>query len=187
VIDLRARAPITGALRLVVQGHDDAIAADSEVRLWQCWTGRGSLLERREDGSFDAHGLAAGFYRLEVGSLTTGFRDWGQHWVDGLHVTDLGRLPLPPLPGRVRIAVASSGGADADADLPSPPGDLGDGDIELYARRADIDLRADEVNSRTRELLLPAGRWLLSRKRGERVEAQEFDVAPGAITTLSER
>jgi hypothetical protein len=29
--------------------------------------------------------------------------------------------------------------------------------------------------------------WLVLRKRGERVEAQEFDLAPGAITTLSER
>jgi hypothetical protein len=39
----------------------------------------------------------------------------------------------------------------------------------------------------TRELDLPAGRWLLLRKRGERVEAQEFDLAPAAKVTLSAR
>jgi RNA polymerase sigma factor (sigma-70 family) len=180
VIDLRSRPPIEGSLRAAVVLHDDAFAADSEVRLWQRETGRGSRLERREDGAFHAHGLAAGFYRLEVGSLTTGFRDHGQHWVDGLGATDLGNLPLPPPPGRVRFTAADrQRGAELD---PPPPG--ASSDFELYARRADIDLRVDEITPRTQELALPAGRWLLLQKRGERVEAREFELVSGATVTL---
>ncbi|HEX6813342.1 MAG TPA: sigma-70 family RNA polymerase sigma factor [Planctomycetota bacterium] len=165
-LDLRQRAAVNGGLRVFVRGHDGGAPPDLEVRAWQQQTRRGAFLDRREDGAFHAHGLMAGFYQIEIGALATGWRDLGVHWVDGTAVADLGTVSLPP-PARCRI--------EADANL--------DG-LELYASRADLVVRADEVAPWTRDLLLPAGRWLALWKRDGELVMREVDLSASATVTM---
>ena len=140
--DLRTRAATNGSMRLFVRAHDGEPATDLEVRVWQRDTRRGAFLTRREDGAFHAHGLAAGFYQVEIGALASGWRDLGEQWVDGIGLADLGTVQLAK-PAVLRI--------DTTTDLAG---------LELYVRRADLDLRACSVTASSRELLLPPGRWL---------------------------
>jgi hypothetical protein len=165
-IDLRQRSPANGELRVFVRGHDGETPQDIEVRCWQQQTKRGSFLERREDGAFHAHGLMAGFYRIEIGTLATGFRDLGVQWIDGTGLVDLGTVQLPQ-PARLHVET------DAVPDV-----------LELYAVRADVDVRADEIVPWTREVLLPAGRWVALWKRDGKVAMREFALEAGAANTL---
>ncbi len=171
-IDLRSRPGSSGGLRVSVRGHDGEAPTDCEVRAWQLQTGRGAFLERREDGAFHAHGLAAGFYRVEVGALCSGFRDLGQHWVDGAGLADLGTVQLAP-PGRLLIEAPEA-----------PEAFEATGELELYARRADVDVRADVVTPGSRELALPAGRWLLLWKQDGALGASEFSLAGGGSASV---
>jgi hypothetical protein len=166
VFDLRQRAPARGELRVFVRGHDGEPAKDLEVRAWQQETGRGAFLDRREDGAFHLHGMPAGFYRVEVGSLASGTVDLGPQWVDGIGMADLGTVQLPR-PGRVRIETAAK------------PDQL-----ELYARRADVDVRADEIAPWTRDVLLPAGRWVALWRRGDVVHTRELVLGGGGEASL---
>jgi hypothetical protein len=167
VFDLRQRPPARGELRVFVRGHDGEPATDLEVRAWQQDSGRGAFLDRREDGAFHLHGVPAGFYRVEIGSLASGFVDLGAQWVDGIGMADLGTVQLPQ-PGRVRI------------DAAQRPEQL-----ELYARRNELDVRADEVVPWSRDLLLPAGRWVALWKRGDVVRVREFALTAGSETALA--
>ncbi|HEU4418855.1 MAG TPA: carboxypeptidase-like regulatory domain-containing protein, partial [Planctomycetota bacterium] len=166
VFDLRQRPAAKGGLRVFVRGHDGELPKQVEARAWQVQTGRGTSLDQREDGAFHAHGLAAGFYRLEIGALASGFRDFGQHWVDGTAQADLGTVQLAT-PGRLVID-----GREANDGL------------ELYLRRDDLDLRADDVMPRMRDVLLPVGRWVALWKRDGKVAVREFALEAGAVTTL---
>ena len=165
-IDLRQRAPVNGGLRVFVLGHDGEPPQDIEVRAWQQQTDRGAFLGRREDGAFHAHGLMAAYYRVEVGTLATGFQDLGLLWIDGTYVADLGTVQLPQ-PARLHVET-----------------DAAPGVLELYAVRADLDVRADEVTPWTREVLLPPGRWLALWKRDGKVAMREFALEAGVTTTL---
>jgi RNA polymerase sigma-70 factor (ECF subfamily) len=166
VFDLRQRPAAKGGLRVFVRGHDGETPQDIEVRCWQLQTGRGASLDLREDGAFYAHGLAAGCYRLEIGAVASGFRDFGQHWVDGTAPADLGTVQLAT-PGRLVIE-----GRDRNDGL------------ELYLHRDDLDLRADDVVPWTRDVLLPVGRWVALWKRDGKVAVHEFTLAGGATTTV---
>src|SRR5262249_30691611 len=148
-------------------GHHGEPAKEVEVRAWQEDTGRGAFLDRREDGAFHLHGLPAGFYRLEVGALANGLVDLRPQGVDGQGQAEPGTVPLPP-PGRVHV--------DAATD---PAG------LELYMRRADVDVRADEIVSGTRDALLPPGRWVALWKRGDVVRVREFALTAGGESTLA--
>ncbi len=141
VFDLRQRPAAAGSLRVFVNRHDGERARELEVRAWQVQTNRGAFLERREDGAFHAHGLAAGFYRLEVGALASGFRDLGQHWVDGTAMADLGSVQLAT-PGRLVIE-GRQPDTTAQALPPPPPLSWNEGELELYVRRDDLDVRED--------------------------------------------
>jgi RNA polymerase sigma factor (sigma-70 family) len=171
VLDLRTRAGTNGALRVDVRGDDGERPPDAfvEVRAWQQATGRGAALTRLGDGAFHAHGLAAGFYRVEAGALASGWRDFGTCWVDGAGVTDLGPVRLPPA-ARLRVV--------ADADL--------DG-LELCLLRDDAVVRAEAVAPWTRELQLPPGRWLALWKHADAVVGRELALAAGAETVLDAR
>jgi hypothetical protein len=81
-------------------------------------------------------------------------------------VADLGTVQLPQ-PARLRI--------DAPDDMKA---------LELYARRADIDVRADEIAPRTRDVLLPAGRWLALWHRDGQLMAREVELTSGTTVTL---
>ncbi|HZN39413.1 MAG TPA: sigma-70 family RNA polymerase sigma factor [Planctomycetota bacterium] len=166
LFDLRQRAAANGGLRVFVRGHDGEAPAGIEVRAWQVQTGRGASLDPQEDGGYYAHGLAAGFYRIEIGALASGFRDFGQHWVDGTAQADLGTVQLAT-PGRLVIE-----GRDNNDGL------------ELYRKRADLDVRADEIVPWTRDVLLPAGRWVALWKRDGKVAVREFALEAGGTTTL---
>jgi hypothetical protein len=155
-----------GSLRVAVRRHDGHAANDAEVRAWQQTTGRGAALDRRDDGAFHAHGLPAGFYRVEVGALGSGFVDLGEQWIDGRGPTDLGTVTLPA-PARLVIE------NDADVD-----------DLELCACRDDVDVRADEIVPWAREVALPAGRWLALWQRHGALVARELELVAGAATTL---
>jgi hypothetical protein len=165
-IDLRQRAAVNGELRVFVRGHDGETPQDIEVRCWQQQTKRGAFLDRREDGAFHAHGMMAGFYRVEVGTLATGFHDLGVHWIDGAGLADLGTVQLPQ-PARLHVET------DAAPDV-----------LELYAVRADVDVRADEIVPWTSDVLLPPGRWVALWKRDGKVAVREFALEAGATTTL---
>ncbi|MEO6593277.1 MAG: sigma-70 family RNA polymerase sigma factor [Planctomycetota bacterium] len=167
VLDLRSGAGITGSVRLFVRAHDGEPPNDVEVRIWQVQTGRGAFLDRLETGGFHAHGLAAGFYRLEVGAIATGFRDLGPQWVDGSGPVELGTVQLSP-PGRVHIEALAEGP-----------------EFELYARRADLDVRACDIMPWTRDVDLPPGRWLLLCNRGGKRIARDFELTAGASSTVS--
>jgi hypothetical protein len=164
--DLRTRPATGGSLRLFVRGHDGGDARDCEVRVWQRDTQRGACLERKKDGACHAHGLMAGFYRVEVGTIASGWRDLGEHWVDGAGVADLGTVQLPA-PALLRI--------DTAADLAG---------LELWQRRADLDVRADVVAASCRELLLPAGRWLALWMHDGKTVVEEIVLALGAPAVL---
>jgi RNA polymerase sigma factor (sigma-70 family) len=164
--DLRQRPATNGSVRLFVRRHDGEPANDLEVRVWQRDTQRGAFLTRREDGAFHAHGITAGFYRVEVGALATGWRDLGEHWVDGAGLADLGTVQLAT-PAQLRI--------ETDADLTG---------FELYARRADLDVRADVVTAASRELLLPPGRWLAMWLHEGKKVTQELVLSLGAPAVL---
>jgi hypothetical protein len=165
-IDLRQRPPANGELRVFVRGHDGETPQDIEVRCWQQQTKRGAFLERREDGAFHAHGMMAGFYRVEIGTLATGFQDLGVHWIDGAGLADLGTVQLPQ-PARLHVET------DALPDV-----------LELYAVRADVDVRADEIVPWTRDVLLPPGRWLAVWKREGQLAKRELELTAGATTTM---
>jgi hypothetical protein len=167
VFDLRQRPPARGELRLFVRGHDGEPGKVVEARAWQQDTGRGAFLDRREDGAYHLHGLPAGFYRIEVGALANGFTDLGPQWVDGQGLVDLGTVSLTN-PGHVHV--------DAAAD---PAG------LEFYMRRADVDVRADEIVPWTRDALLPPGRWIALWKRDEVVHMREFTLTAGSESTLA--
>jgi hypothetical protein len=123
----------------------------AEARVWQNDSGRGAVMELTEDAAFVVPGLSAGFYRVEVGGEAVGWRDLGQHWVDGKNVCDLGVTELPR-PGRVHVTRA--------AGIAGAP--------ELYARRPEGDVRAEDVARGVGEtLLLPAGEWLALWRVGD--------------------
>jgi RNA polymerase sigma-70 factor (ECF subfamily) len=164
--DLRQRPPSRGELRVRVQSHDGQAVTDCEVRAWQHDTARGASLERRDDGGFHLHGLPAGFYRVEVGALATGFVDLGVHFVDGLGPVDLGTTTLP-VPATLRIETASA-----------------DAEVELYRRQPHGDVRAIDTGKGPRELQLPAGAWLALWLRDGKLVSHEFALVAGAVTTL---
>ncbi len=166
VIDLRSRAGVSGRLRVSLPHRKADATGPLEVRAWQVQTGRGMFLDRREDGAFYAHGLAAGFYRIEVGAAGSGYQDLGQHWVDGLGLADLGAVQ-PSTPGRLLIEGAESLAA-----------------LELYARGGDCDVRADEAVLKRPELSLPAGPWLAFWREEGVVVSREFTLVGGTTTTL---
>jgi hypothetical protein len=56
--------------------------------------------------------------------------------------------------------------------------------LELYAVRADVDVRADEIVPWTSDVLLPPGRWVALWKRDGKVAVREFALEAGATTTL---
>ncbi len=169
VFDLRARPPANGALRVDVRLHDGEPATDVEVRVWQQQTRRGAFLERLADGAFHTHGLAPGFYRVEIGALASGWRELGAYWIDGVVPTDLGTVSLAA-PALLRV--------DSAVDL--------DG-FELCALRADVAVRADAIAPWTREVGLPAGRWLALWRRGGVVVARELELTAGGDAVLRAR
>jgi hypothetical protein len=118
-----------------------------EVRVFQDDTGRGTSLRKAKDGNqFTLGGLAAGWYRLELGGPGFGWLDAGRHWVDGRSVVDLGRVRMPRA-GALRLHAAA--GSDSDGAA-----------VEIYQRRADCDVRIDDPASRTDEPLpLPASEY----------------------------
>lgn len=167
VFDLRQRPAAKGSLRVFVSGHDGGRARDVEVRAWQVQTKRGAFLERRDERTYHAPGLTAGFYRLEVGALASGFRDLGQHWVDGTAMADLGTVQL------ATPATLVLEGRKADDEL------------EIYARRDGLDVRADYLAPWTRELLLPPGSWLVLWKHDGKLVMRELTLTVAAATTLN--
>jgi hypothetical protein len=166
VIDLRTQPPANGSLRVLVSGLDGMALADREVRIWQKSTGRGAVLLPREDGSCSANGLAAGAYHVEAFATGHGWFDLGEHYVDGSGLVDLGAVPTPAV-GRVEFAFPGS----IDA-------------LELWSRRDELDVRADEIGPTAKSIDLPPGRWLATWTRGGARRQHEFTLGPGAVVTV---
>lgn len=113
--------------------------------------------------------LAPGFYRIEIGVRSCGWRDLAAQWVDGKGLADLGRIELP-LPGHVRI----TRGSDIDG-LP-----------EFCLRRPDCDVRAEEIDAAAvDELAMPAGEWLcLWKTKAGELHSRAFSLRSGATVDL---
>lgn len=166
VFDLRQRGEPRGGIRLRALLPPGVTDVAAEARVWQNESGRGAVMELTQEGAFVLAGLAAGFYRVEIGGEAVGWRDLGQHWVDGKRVCDLGVTELPR-PGRVHVTRAEG--------IAEPP--------ELYARRLDGDVRAEDVARGVGDtLLLPAGQWLALWRVGKEEIAGEVFTVPTAGT-----
>ncbi|MFY9341673.1 MAG: hypothetical protein WAT39_04240, partial [Planctomycetota bacterium] len=166
VFDLLRRGPANGGLRVCVRGHDGELTKDLEVRAWQVDTGRGAFLDRGEDGAMHMHGLVAGFYRVELGACGSGWRDLGQHWVDGQGLADLGTVPLAaPVTLRLEGGEAISG-------------------VEIYSCNGIVDLRAAELAAGQRELALPAGKWLVLWPRDGLLGWRQVDLVANTAASV---
>ncbi|MCA8976316.1 MAG: hypothetical protein KDC98_16475, partial [Planctomycetes bacterium] len=131
---------------------------------WQIDSGRGAAMPRSADGILEIDGLRAGFYRVVAGCPGSGWLDLGQHWVDGINPLDLGAVELPA-PGRLRLA--------------HRPGHA----LELWQRRADVDVRARFVPEGDL-LSLPAGTWLALQGARDALQAREFVIDQQGETVL---
>lgn len=160
-------APADGRLVLRPALPDGVAATTIEARVWQADTGRGARMKAGEDGTMELGDLRAGSYRVVLGGAQVGWIDLGQHFLDGRSVHDLGRVLLRQ-PGTLRL-----------------PGERGSRLLELYQRRPDGDVRAEELKADMDLLHLPPGPWLALWRDGEGpVQGREFAVAAGVETVL---
>ena len=169
VFDLRQRGAGKGTLRLFAALPDGVDRSAAEARVWQQDSGRGAAMAQIADGAFVLGGLAAGFYRVEIGAESCGWRDLGPQWVDGKGLADLGRVELAQ-PGCVRIVR----GEDLDG-LP-----------EFYLRRQDCDVLAMDVGAAKADAVaLPAGEWLcLWKTRDGALGHATFTVRSSAVVEV---
>jgi RNA polymerase sigma-70 factor (ECF subfamily) len=168
-------AAAAGKLQLEPQLPEGVQDVQIEVRVWQEETGRGAAMTKAKDSPvFSLGGLAAGWYRLEVGATQLGWTDAGRQWVDGKGALDLGRFALPK-PGRVHI----EHGKDS-----VPAGD--ELEQQICVRRPDCDVRVEDAQAaKGSDLVLPPGDyWLLWRDvRGAR-HVRAFVIRAGLETRI---
>ena len=145
----------------------------AEVRVWQEETDRGASMEKAENSNlYSLANLPAGWYHVEIGATALGWIDAGRHWVDGKGLTNLGRVQLPQ-PGKLHITRAAS-----RSSTDEPPAS------EIYLRRPDCDVRAEDTKAITAdELPLPAGDyWFLWRDADQALRHVPFTIRAGNET-----
>ncbi len=150
-------AAAAAALRCELDLPEAVGADDVGGRLWNLDLGLGATWARPENGtSWRSAGLPAGWYRAELFVPTAGFVDLGRQWLEPKADCDLGAV-VPPAPCEVEVASA----APHDPEAPPPPPT----ELELYALRADLDvrLRVGDLTADCR-LLLPAGDYALAHR-----------------------
>jgi Carboxypeptidase regulatory-like domain len=171
LIDLARCGAPRGSLRLEAALPAGVMPLAAKARVWQCDSGRGVYMVADGEGALVLERLPAGFYRVEVGAVTSGWLDLGEHWVDGRGVCDVGRVALP-CPGRVHVVLASSEVAIT---------------YGFYQCRPACDVRAEDAQAaQGGELLLAPGEWLcLWRQAGGSLHRQRFAVQPGGEVELT--
>lgn len=172
--ELRLDLAATGAagsvtLRVRTEPH-----ARIDARAWHVATGRGVPLWDVGEGRLAVLGLAAGRYRIAVGTDGSPWLDLGERQVDGRSCTDLGEI-VPPAPAELVLERGA-------APLPALP--------ELYARRAWGDLLAEHRGALAGDRIpLPAGAWRLVWRptSGGPLRSHDFEVAPAARVSVQLR
>lgn len=165
--DLRDAGVPSGVLRVAPECATPGLAEGAAVFVWQVASRRGAMATLGADGVRELDGLPAGFYRVAIGAIGSGWQDLGQHWVDGRGATDLGRVSLRAS-GTVHLV-------DRDAGQT----------VQFYLRRAEMDLRGEAIGEPRDTVLLPQGRWLALWGAASNLRMREFDVGPGTVTELS--
>lgn len=160
-----------GELRIEPLLPDGTEQGSVEARIVQEETGRGAPMSKLEHGNqFGLGGLAAGWYRVEIGGPGLGWVDAGRHWVDGRGLVDVGRVPLPGS-GTVRIDRPEHATV-ASSETDGVP------DVEIYDLRDDCDVRVEPSDAITEEpLRLPVGDYLVFwRTAAGTTEFEQFSV-----------
>ncbi len=164
--DLRVTGVPSGVLRVRPDAATPAFVDGAVVFVWQIASRRGAMAKRTKDSARELEGLAAGFYRVAIGAVGSGWHDLGQHWVDGRGVTDLGRVSLRA-PGTVHLL---------DRALGQP--------LQFYLRRPEMDVRGDAMGDPRGTVLLPPGRWLALWGQPANPQIREFEVVAGTEMEL---
>ncbi|MCB9878970.1 MAG: sigma-70 family RNA polymerase sigma factor [Planctomycetes bacterium] len=180
--DLRGAAAPAGSLRLRVADARPPVAAPAaehqellnpvvplEVFVWHEDSGRGAVMQRRDDAMV-LEGLSPGFYRAVAVGAPFGSCDLGRHWVDGRGLVDLGDCRLP-VPGSLRLR---------EPDAEAPPRF-----VQFFLRRPDVDLRTDFQMIGDAEVELPAGAWLHLAGGLQGLSVTPFTVRSGGVLELA--
>jgi hypothetical protein len=143
-----------------------------ELRVFQEETGRGAhFLRSGQDEGFELEGLAAGFYRVELGAPALGWVTAGPVHLDGRGLWDLGRLILPR-PGRARIEIPPGGS--------SPLGQ----EHGFWRREAAVDVRVEALPLGDDAVSLPRGEYLLLWQGADGDRAVAFGVESDKETVV---
>ncbi|MEO6597796.1 MAG: sigma-70 family RNA polymerase sigma factor [Planctomycetota bacterium] len=172
-VELRFDAELSsGVLQLEPALPNGVDKATVEARIFQEDTGRGATLRKGKEGNrFSLTGLAAGWYRIELGGPGLGWLDGGRHYVDGKSLVDLGRVAMPQAGSlRLHMPDAATEGANTDALA-----------VEIYHRRGDCDVRIDDPAEAGRGTVpLPAGNYFaMWRSATGGLEFEPFTVQSG--------
>jgi hypothetical protein len=170
-----------GALRVSPQLAADIPPAHLTARIWHVESGLGLHLQDYDETATtrSARDLPAGHYDVDYGTPEIGWHSAGRHFVDGIHLTDLGGISTPE-PARVRF-VRNGNATPMNPTLAAPSLQL-----EVVELRRELNLAIPTPTlDGSNETLLPAGEYAVAwRTEANPWHFRRFSAKAGEHATI---